>query len=54
MAHIGSFVPAASASIGLCDRIFARLGAAREASGTSSLMADLATMAAMLRLSTSR
>lgn len=43
MAHIGSFVPARSAVIGLTDRILTRLpGIESVAQHTSSFMADLA------------
>jgi DNA mismatch repair protein MSH5 len=43
MAHIGSFIPARSAVIGLTDRILTRLpGMESVAQHTSSFMADLA------------
>ena len=55
LAHVGSFVPAASARVGLVDRIFTRL-ASREAAALpqSAFMLDLTQVAAMLRLSTER
>ncbi len=36
MAHIGSFVPATAAEIGLCDKIFTRVGASDNLSGGES------------------
>lgn len=54
LAHVGAFVPAERARVGICDRIFARLGAPREVEGASSLLADLQQVAGMLALSTSR
>jgi DNA mismatch repair protein MSH5 len=55
LAHVGSFVPATSARIGLTDRIFTRV-ASREAAAVpkSTFMIDLSQIAAMLRLSTER
>ena len=42
MAQIGSFVPAESANIGLCDRIFTRVGASDDlASGQSTFMIEM-------------
>jgi DNA mismatch repair protein MSH5 len=55
LAHIGCFVPAESACIGMIDRIFTRL-TSREtlALPQSTFMIDLSQMAAALRLATSR
>jgi DNA mismatch repair protein MutS len=36
MAHIGSYVPASSATMGLCDKIFTRVGASDNLSGGES------------------
>jgi DNA mismatch repair protein MutS len=42
LAHTGSFVPAASATIGLCDRIFTRIGASDELhAGASTFMVEM-------------
>jgi DNA mismatch repair protein MutS len=49
LAQIGSFVPAQSARIGVCDRIFTRVGAADDlASGQSTFMVEMAETAAIL------
>ncbi|MDD6401584.1 MAG: DNA mismatch repair protein MutS [Lachnospiraceae bacterium] len=54
MAQIGSFVPAASANIGLCDRIFTRVGASDDlASGQSTFMIEMNEVANILRNATS-
>ena len=53
MAQIGSFVPARSASIGVTDRVFTRIGASDDlASGQSTFMVEMAEMANILRSAT--
>lgn len=53
LAHIGSFVPAASAKIGTVDRIFTRIGAADDlASGRSTFMVEMTETAAILHNAT--
>ena len=53
MAQIGSFVPASSANIGICDRIFTRVGASDDlASGQSTFMVEMTEVANILRNST--
>jgi DNA mismatch repair protein MutS len=55
MAQAGSFVPAASAEIGLCDRIFARIGASDElARGLSTFMVEMTETANILHNATER
>lgn len=55
MAHMGSFVPAASASIPLCDRIFTRVGASDDlAAGQSTFMVEMSEMASILANATSK
>lgn len=50
MAHMGSFVPAQSARIGLLDRIFTRIGARDElAKGRSTFMVEMVETANILR-----
>ena len=53
LAHIGSFVPAASARIGLVDKIFTRIGASDElAAGKSTFMVEMSETAAILSSAT--
>ena len=55
MAQIGSFVPADSASIGLTDRIFTRVGASdRLAMGQSTFMVEMIETANILNNATSK
>ena len=54
MAHCGSFVPAASANIGVCDRIFTRIGASDDlSSGRSTFMVEMSEVANILQNATS-
>ncbi|MEF9938780.1 MAG: DNA mismatch repair protein MutS [Clostridium sp.] len=53
MAQIGSFVPAEEADIGLCDRIFTRVGASDDlASGQSTFMVEMTEVANILHNAT--
>ena len=55
MAHMGSFVPADSARIGLVDRIFTRVGASDELSrGRSTFMVEMTETANILNNATDR
>ena len=55
MAQIGSFVPAASARLGIVDRIFTRIGAGDDlASGHSTFYLEMAEAANILRRCTER
>lgn len=55
MGHIGSFVPASSAVIGLTDRIFTRIGAADDISrGQSTFMVEMIETANILNNTTPR
>jgi len=55
LAHAGSFVPAASATVGLCDRVFTRVGASDSlARGESTFLTEMAETAHILRHATRR
>jgi DNA mismatch repair protein MutS len=55
MAHIGSYVPAQSATIGTLDRIFTRIGASDDlASGRSTFMVEMTETANILHNATHR
>ena len=54
MAQIGSFVPARSATVGIVDRVFTRIGASDDlASGQSTFMVEMNEMANILQYATS-
>jgi len=55
LAQVGSFVPATRARIGVCDRIFTRVGAHDDlAGGLSTFMVEMSEAAAILRQATER
>ncbi|WP_341938500.1 DNA mismatch repair protein MutS [Marinimicrobium sp. C2-29] len=55
LAHIGSFVPAASARIGMLDRIFTRIGSSDDlAGGRSTFMVEMTETANILHNATPR
>jgi len=55
LAHMGSFVPADSAEIGICDQLFSRVGASDNlAAGQSTFMVEMSETANILRRATSR
>ena len=55
MAQIGSFIPATSATLGICDRIFTRVGAVDDlATGQSTFMVEMNETANILNHATSK
>jgi len=55
LAHVGAYVPAQSAHIGLVDRIFTRIGAQDDlAAGQSTFMVEMVEVASILRQATPR
>lgn len=55
MAQIGSFVPASSARLGICDRVFTRVGASDNlAGGQSTFMVEMNETAAIIHGATQR
>lgn len=55
MAQVGSFVPASACTLGLCDRIFTRVGAKDElALGQSTFMVEMVESANILNNATAR
>jgi DNA mismatch repair protein MutS len=55
LAQAGSFVPAASATVGIVDRLFSRVGASDNlARGRSTFMVEMVETAAILALATER
>lgn len=55
MAHIGSYVPASEASIGIVDRIFTRIGASDDlSSGQSTFMVEMSEMANIINNATNK
>ena len=55
MAHVGSFVPATAATIGITDRLFARVGASDELSrGQSTFMVEMTETARILNTASPR
>jgi DNA mismatch repair protein MutS len=55
MAQTGSFVPATSATVGICDRVFTRVGASDNlVRGQSTFMVEMAETSAILHTATRR
>ncbi len=55
MAQCGSFVPASAASIGLCDRVFTRIGASDDLfAGRSTFMVEMNEVGDILKYATPR
>ncbi|MBD5400622.1 DNA mismatch repair protein MutS [bacterium] len=55
LAHLGSFVPAQTARIGICDQLFSRVGASDNlAAGQSTFMVEMSETANILKRATNR
>lgn len=55
LAHMGSFVPAKSATIGICDQLFSRVGASDNlAAGQSTFMVEMQETANILNRATNK
>lgn len=55
LAHLGSYVPAARATIGICDQLFSRVGASDNlAAGQSTFMVEMCETANILNRATNR
>ena len=55
LAHLGSYVPATSATIGICDQLFSRVGASDNlAAGQSTFMVEMSETANILNRATPR
>ncbi len=55
MAQIGSFVPASGCTIGICDKIFTRIGASDDLSaGQSTFMVEMTELSAILKNATQK
>ncbi len=55
LAHLGSFVPAQSANVSLCDRLFTRVGASDDLSaGQSTFMVEMNEVASILSTATKK
>ena len=55
LAHLGSFVPATRATIGICDQLFSRVGASDNlAAGQSTFMVEMAETANILNRTTDK
>jgi DNA mismatch repair protein MSH3 len=55
LAHVGCYVPAASASMTVCDGIFTRMGASDSlATGSSTFLEEMSEASAILRAATPR
>jgi len=53
MAQIGSFVPASSCTVGICDKIFTRIGASDDLSaGQSTFMVEMTELSSILKNAT--